>query len=341
MKLPFNLGGKMARASLYVKNMSPELCLAGSILFGAACVVTSCMATLKSEPVVKEAKAKELDIRRIPSDGVKEANEKLMAMRELTKEKREELQAVRRKAALTVIRHFALPAALGAVSVALNIADNRILRRNLTAATVAYAGLLESYNEYRKRVIADVGREKDQEYLHGIKKQKNVEIDPDTGEVLGETEDYAAVDKGVSQYARYFDEGEWDQTNKRWIHQNLAWKDDNFINQKTLRSAEREANQKLVIDGFLFLNDVYRMLGLPLSIDGQIVGWVYDGEGGDHAVSFGVFDDDPRQLPYNRAFVDGRRNTALLDFNVDGPIINELENFFGKEMTTKLIASRM
>ena len=340
MKLPLNLGGKMARASLAVRNVSPELCLAGSILFGIGCVVTSCMATLKSEPVVKEAKAKEIDIRRLPNEDVNDMNAKLARMSELTKEKKEELAAIRRKAALTVVKNFALPAALGLVSVALNIADNRILRRNLTAATVAYAGLLESYNEYRKRVIADVGKEKDQEYLHGLKKQKNVEIDPNTGEVLGETEDYVAAEKGVSQYARYFDEGEWDESNKRWIHQNLAWKDDNFINQKTLRSAEREANQKLVIDGFLFLNDVYRMLGLPLSIDGQIVGWMYNGDSGDHAVSFGVFDDDPRQLPYNRAFVDGKRNTALLDFNVDGPIINELENWFGKDMAVKLIANR-
>jgi hypothetical protein len=113
------------------------------------------------------------------------------------------------------------------------------------------------------------------------------------------------------------------------------------MNQKNLRSIEKELNCQLIRDGFLFLNDVYRKLGLPLSIDGQIVGWNYYGQGGDHAVSFGVFDDDPRQLPCNKAFVEGKTAVALLDFNVDGPIINDLENFFGADMARKLVAYRM
>lgn len=344
MKLPLNLGGKMAKAAMALKGVAPELCVAGSILFGIGCVVTSCIATVKTQPVVKANNERVDDIRKIETFGLDSSNWKedapLVPVKDLTKQNQQNVREIRINTVMTCVKNYAIPAALGVVSIALNIGGNRILRRNLAATTMALAGLTKSFDEYRARVIADLGKEKDQEYMHGLKKQNNIEIDPKTGEVIGETEDYIAADNSVSQYARWFDEGDWDDVNKRWIHHNLCWKEDAWMNQRTLRSVEREMNQKLVIDGFLFLNDVYRKLGLPLSIDGQIVGWTYTGNG-DHGVSFGVFDDDPRQLPCNKRFMEGKTNRALLDFNVDGPIINELESFFGKEMTMKLVAQRM
>ena len=88
----------------------------------------------------------------------------------------------------------------------------------------------------------------------------------------------------------------------------------------------------------MFLNDVYRRLGFPATTEGQVVGWLYNSQTGDHAVSFGVFTDDPRQLPCNLAFIDGDSNTPLLDFNVDGPIINELASIYTDEHVRKMIA---
>ena len=262
-----------------------------------------------------------------------------MPLKDLSKDEQKAIRDIRRRMAIVVVKNFTVPALLGLASIALNVYDHDILRRRLAETTISLAAMTKTLNEYRKRVIEDQGAEKDQEYMHGIKAMKRIEIDED-GNIVKEEDSYEKRQPGISQYARMFDEGDWDEVNKRWIHQNAYWKDDPFINQKNLRSAEREMNQRLAIDGFLFLNDVYRRLGLPLSIDGQIVGWTYNGLGGDHAVSFGVFDDDPRQLPCNRRFIAGETPNALLDFNVDGPIINDLERFFGKEMTMKLIAER-
>lgn len=344
MNLPFKFGGKMAKGLMVLKNVSPELCAVGSILFGLGCVVTSCMATVKSEPVVKDCIEREETIRKVEEN----ESERLRPMKELTVKEQTAVKDIRKDMALVLAKNFAVPVILGIASAALNIGGVAILRQRLTETskrlaetTVALAGVTKTLNEYRQRVIEDQGVEKDQEYLHGLKKETKVEVNPDTGEVVGEKTEYIQTRAGISQYARYFDEGEWDDVNKRWIWHNFTWKDDNFLNQKTLRSIEREMNQKLVIDGFLFLNDVYRRLGMPLSIEGQIVGWSYSGENGDHAVSFRVFDDDPGQLPYNKDFIDGKHNRPLLDFNVDGPIINDLERFFGKEMTAKLVASRI
>lgn len=335
MNLPFKLGGKLAKGLSVLKVVSPELCAAGSILFGIGCVITSCMATVKSEPVVKDCMEREETIRKVYGEGDEET---LRPMKDLTVSEQAAVKDIRKDMAVVVIKNFAVPALLGIASIALNLKALDILRDRWLKTSVALAGLTKSFDEYRKRVIEDQGEEKDQEYMHGLKKEHRVEINPETGEIVGEKDEYVRKYPGISQYARIFDEGEWDEANKRWIWKNYVWKDDNDQNQANLRFIEREMNGRLARDGYLFLNDVYKRLGFPPTIDGQVVGWLYDSVKGDHAVSFGVFTDDPRQLPCNLAFIDGDSNTPILDFNVDGPIINELANIYSDEHVRKMIS---
>ena len=71
------------------------------------------------------------------------------------------------------------------------------------------------------------------------------------------------------------------------------------------------------------MNEVYEMLGIPKTVIGQRVGWVYDENNpvGDNFVDFGIYD------LYNekaRDFVNGYERTILLDFNVDGDILYSL-----------------
>ena len=335
MNLPFNLGGKLAKGLTVLKVISPELCAAGSILFGIGCVVTSCIATVKSEPVVKDCLEREETIRKVYGEG---DEEKLRPMKELTKAEQNAVKEIRKDMAVMLAKNFAVPAILGVVSVAFNLKGLDILRKRWLETSATLAATMKTFDEYRKRVIEDQGAEKDQEYMHGKVKETHVEVDPETGEVIGEKTGYVQKYPGISQYARVFDEGEWDETNKKWVWHNPVWKDDNIVNQDTLRFIEREMNGRLVRDGYLFLNDVYRKLGFKPTIDGQIVGWLYDSVKGDHGVSFGVFNDDPRQLPCNLAFIDGDSNTPLLDFNVDGPIINELGDIYKNAHDRSLLA---
>lgn len=57
---------------------------------------------------------------------------------------------------------------------------------------------------------------------------------------------------------------------------------------------------------------------------GQVVGWVYDPENpnhnGDNWVDFGIYNIDKER---NRAFVNGYERSILLDFNVDGYILDK------------------
>ena len=62
------------------------------------------------------------------------------------------------------------------------------------------------------------------------------------------------------------------------------------------------------------------MLDIPRTKAGQIVGWVYDPEHpvGDNFVDFRIYETNKES---NRRFVNGYEPTILLDFNVDGNIL--------------------
>ena len=90
-----------------------------------------------------------------------------------------------------------------------------------------------------------------------------------------------------------------------------------------LNAQQNYANDVLKTKGFIFLNDVYDLLGIPRTKAGQIVGWIYDPENpehmGDNYVDFGIFDSNREK---NRDFVNGYEKVIILDFNVDGPILD-------------------
>ena len=63
------------------------------------------------------------------------------------------------------------------------------------------------------------------------------------------------------------------------------------------------------------------MLAIPRTKAGQVVGWIYDKKHpiGDNFVDFGIIDiNDERK----RAFMNGYERNILLDFNVDGNILD-------------------
>lgn len=112
-----------------------------------------------------------------------------------------------------------------------------------------------------------------------------------------------ASGEGVTTHARWFD------------HYSSVWNDRMFDAEYCLmflKYQERYANDILRECGHLFLNEVYDMLGLPRTVAGQVVGWMYDE---NKHVSFNIYSKD------NSEFINGSRTEVLLDFNVDGNIL--------------------
>lgn len=111
----------------------------------------------------------------------------------------------------------------------------------------------------------------------------------------------------LSPYAQYFNET------------CIGWTKDPECNKFYLLRQQEYANEMLRRNGYLFLNEVYTMLGMPRTKAGQCVGWVYDTECpiGDNYVDFGIFDQ-----VHNQSFINGYKNSVLLNFNVDGNILD-------------------
>lgn len=69
------------------------------------------------------------------------------------------------------------------------------------------------------------------------------------------------------------------------------------------------------------MNEVYEMLGFPITKAGASVGWIYnkDEPVGDNFVDFGIYNLNSQKA---HDFVNGYERSIVLDFNVDGPIID-------------------
>jgi len=113
----------------------------------------------------------------------------------------------------------------------------------------------------------------------------------------------------VSDYARFF--------NSASIH----WTKSSEHNLMFLRLIQRHCNDLLKARRHLFLNEVYDQLDIPRTKAGQVVGWIYDEKNpmGDNFVDFGIYN------LRNENFVNGYESSILLDFNVDGNILERLE----------------
>ena len=179
----------------------------------------------------------------------------------------------------------------------------------MAAISAAYMTVDKSFKEYRKRVVDRFGEEVEKEIRYGIKAQQIEEtVVDENGNETTVVSEVKAVDPNLySDYARFFDES------------CAAWQNDPEYNLMFLKAQQQYANDLLKARGRLFLNEVYRMLGIDETKAGQVVGWVYDAECpvGDNFVDFGIYDMRKERV---RAFVNGYEPNILLDFNVDGNI---------------------
>lgn len=296
------------KAGFQIKKYSPEILIVAGVVGTVTSAVLACRATTKLDGILSEGKDKVEQVHAAIEAG--EVNGY-----EYTEEDgRKDLTTIYAKTAVKVVKLYAPAVALGALSISGMIASNQILRKRNVALAAAYATVDKTFKEYRERAVNRFGKEVDRQLRYNIKSEKIEETvtDPETGKTkkIKKTVEVANLD-GRSEYARFFDDG------------CKGWEKDAEHNLCFLRAQQQYANDRLVVNGYLFLNDVYDMLGIPRTKAGQVVGWIYDPEhgSGDNYVDFGIYDISK---PKNRDFVNGYERVILLDFNVDGPILNNL-----------------
>lgn len=298
------------RSKLLFRHVSPEILTGVGIVGVVVATVFACRETLKVETVVDQTKEE--------IDDIKDALERHPG--EYTElDSKKDLAIVYTRTVVDVVKLYAPSVLIGAFSIACIVGSNRILRKRNAALTAAYMGLSEAFKQYRKRVVEEQGSDADMRYRYGLKKEERV-VQNEDGTVEEKTVVTTTGPLIPSPYARYFRKG------------NPNWHPDPEQSLLFLRSQQITANNLLKANGHIFLNEVYDLLGLPRSSMGQEVGWVSGAQ--DDYVDFGIWVND-NSLSHD--FVEGKVDTILLDFNVDGPIMSIFEKTFGNEFTEKLV----
>lgn len=294
----------MKKFALKVKKNSPEILVIAGVVGMIGSTILACRATTKLGKILED-KNSQIEATKCYieekgySDEYSEADHK------------NDVRIIKAKSAVKIAKLYAPAAALGMASAGSILFGHDILNRRYTALGAAYAALDTSYKEYKNRIKEKLGEEAEKEIRYGVIEKKFEEVTTDEkGNEKKKNETVKVADPiGVSPYAKFFDDG------------CKGWEKDPEYNLMFLRQTQQYANDKLIADGYLFLNDVYEMLGIPRTKAGQIVGWVYDKKNpiGDNFVDFGIYDTNREA---NRDFINGYERVILLDFNVDGNILD-------------------
>ena len=293
------------RIGFKIKKASPEIMVVAGVVGVVTSTVMACKATTKVNDILEDTRKQVDDVHNVLDSDVVSEDEYN------NDDAKKDLAIIYTQTGVKLIKLYAPSVIVGALSITGILASHKILKKRNVALTAAYATIDRSFKEYRGRVVERFGKELDRELRYNIKAQEIEEktVDKDGNETV-EKKTISVVDPNMySDYARIFDNG------------SMGWTKDPEYNLMFLKLQQNQANDRLRAQGYLFLNDVYDMLGIPRTKAGQIVGWIYDEDNpvGDNFVDFGIYDI------YNEKacdFVNGRERSIVLDFNVDGNILD-------------------
>lgn len=282
------------KVALGIRRRGPEILIVLGVTGTVAAAVKACVDTHKKLNPILEKR-----------------NERLASARkiEVEKEQKREVAKAYITTGFDLFLLYMPAAAVEALSISAIFASNHILRKRMIALAAAYATIDQSFRDYRARVVERYGEEADLELRHGIHQEKIELTETDAKGREKKVERLVAVADGSmpSDYARYFAKGDAKSAESNYDY-NLMF----------VKAQQEVANHRLRSLGCLFLNEVYDMLGIKLTVAGQSVGWVYDesNPNNDNYVDFGIR-EVYRKDPDNP---DELERVILLDFNVDGNI---------------------
>lgn len=292
-----------------LKKHSPTILVVGGTVGIVGAAVWACKSTTKLEAVTTKHKKAVTEIHKAAEEG------KLIDGSEYTQEDaNKDLFITYVHTGVDFVKLYGPAVVLGGLSIAAILTSHRIMTKRNVALAAAYTAVDRSFKEYRGRVIERFGEELDKELKYNIKTKEveEITVDENTGDGYIETKTVQTVSNPLgSPYAKFFDE-----TCKGYTKNPEA-------NRLFLHKQQSYANRQLELKGYLFLNEVYEMLGLPKTVAGASVGWLYDSKDkyADNFVDFGILDIHREAT---RNFVNGYEPSVMLDFNVQGYILDKV-----------------
>ena len=303
------------KAQLTVRKHSPEILMVAGVIGTVAGAVMACKETLELEDVLDECKQEKMELK-----------EQYAMCEEYSEDalKKDQVKLTIKQAA-KIVKLYAPSVIMEVTSIGVIFASNDIMRKRNASMAAAYATLNSMYKRYRQNVIESYGEEVDKDMRFGVKHEKVTEIDEDGNKVKIDARivDLDNTALAISDYSRFFQSGckGFDASSGRY---NLLY----------LKGIQAMFNNKLIADGYVMLNDVYRELGFDTIPEGWSIGWVYDETNpiGDNYIDFGLYEARNK----NQRAVNDWEPVILMDFNVDGNLYEDpkLYSLLKKKMNT-------
>lgn len=299
------------KVKLWGIKRSPEILLAAGIISGGVALFCAVKETLKAEEVLDEHERK--------MDEVRGALELANTSEEEVDYTEEDAKKDKVKAYIQTgwafARLYAPTVLFAGLSLTCILTSHGIMRKRNLALAATLATVRSAFDEYRGRVLRDLGPDMDNHFLYDdVEKVIEKEVTDDNGKTKKVKEKYKAP-VATSAYSRFYDES------------NPNWEKDGSANYFFIRCQMLYLQNKLIANGYLFLNDVYKALGLPITIAGQSAGWIYDFNNRDNTIiNFEGFDvNEVNNSPAVRALMNGYERNVLLNFmNIRDDILTDL-----------------
>ena len=304
LKIPAKYTRALGKASLKIKAKSPELLMVAGIGGVIASAVIACKQTLKANDILVES-AENLDaIHKVAEDP-----EKADVYTEEDRRKDVMVNAVQTGVKLAKV--YAPAIILGGASIACIVKSHNILKARNIALASAYKAVSDGFKRYRKNVIEEYGEEVDHNMRYSIKAREIDEpVFDEHNNIIGTEKKTVKVTEAPKndEFIFFFDSS------------SDVWTDDAEMNKRKLLGRQRIWNSILSTRGYVFLNEILADLDIPITKAGQKVGWVYENVGDN--IDFGITCVNREAT---RRFINGYEPVVLLDFNVDGDILDRID----------------
>lgn len=299
MKIPNKVQFVLARGGLLLKKHSPDILLGAGLVGVVGAAVWAVKETMDHYEEVKSVNEAEMAKKAMDINFRGQTNQ-------ITEQQaKQEFGMLLMENAMRWVRLYGPPFALGTASVVSIVAGHQTSKRRAAGVMAAYSLLDRSFKGYRIRVREELGEEKDAMFMYGTPEKAIAEdIDETTGRK--KKKKYNKYSCELSEYAVTFDE------------YNVGWRREAGLNRSHIEAIQNVMNDRLLIKGHVFLNEVYDELNFPRTTAGAVVGWVLDSENGDGVIDLGLYS------PINQANRELLDPSIIIDPNVDGVIYDLL-----------------
>lgn len=284
-------------------NAPTMLNIVGVVGFVAAGVI-ACKQTTKLSGILEEHREKSEKIKDIADSG-------LYSDEYTAEDAKNDLRIVTAQTAKDIVKLYALPVGLAALSTFCVFKADKLHKANEAAIGASAVAIKEAYDNYRKSVAEQIGEDKEKDIFNGVETLKYTEINPDTGE---QTEKEVRIHKKVehSPWGFYLDD------RSPFLEERCS-----VLRMEALARIIDKLWIQLVTNGHLYVNDVRRAFGVPELREGWQWGWIWDPKDPKCAKTvkdLGIDIRDSSVDPEVRDFINGYEDFVFINCTPDGII---------------------